>query len=236
MIEELKNLIELQRIDSEIVKKTDLIKAIPQKKSIFEQPLSEARASFEKARQRYDAIEKKKKEKERHLDDINEKIKKLKARTSEIKTNKEYQAHLKEIETAEKEVRSIEDDILILMEQIESAQKELKVQEERVKKEETRVRDYEKGLMNETEEAEREIGRLKAQRTDIVKKIAPGIYQLYITLLESKRGLAVTEAVNEICQGCNMNISPQLYVELKKNDRIYQCPQCHRILYWRESQ
>ena len=41
--------------------------------------------------------------------------------TSEIKTNKEYQALLKEIETAEKENKAIEDEILVLMEKIDAA-------------------------------------------------------------------------------------------------------------------
>jgi predicted nucleic acid-binding Zn-ribbon protein len=30
-----------------------------------------------------------------------------------------------------------------------------------------------------------------------------------------------------------MNIPPQLFVEIKKNEKIIQCPQCNRILYWK---
>jgi len=236
MIEELKTLIELQHIDSEIVRRTDLIATIPKKISNFERPLKEAKASLEKARQRYESLEKKKREKERILDEINEKIKKLRARTSEIKTNKEYQAHLKEIESAEKEIRSIEDDILSFMEMLDSAQKDLRIEEEKVKAEEARVKDLERGLMNETKEAEKEIEKLKARRHDITRKLSPETYRLYISLLEAKNGLAIVEARDEVCQGCNMSISPQLYVEIKKNEKIYQCPQCHRILYWKGSE
>lgn len=232
MIEELRNLIELQHIDSEIVKKTDLLEAIPKKISIFERPFKEARTSFEKAKQKYESIEKKKKDKERTLDEINEKIKKLRARTSEIKTNKEYQAHLKEIELAESQIRSVEDEILSLMEILDNANRELRCEEEKVKIEEAKVKEFEKTLLKETEEAKREIERLKAQRIDIARKISPEIYKLYISLLETKNGLAVAEVRDEVCQGCNMSISPQLYVEIKKNEEIYQCPQCHRILYW----
>ncbi|MFN3396005.1 MAG: zinc ribbon domain-containing protein [Thermodesulfovibrionales bacterium] len=233
MIEELRNLIELQRIDSDIVKKTDLIESIPRKISVFEKPLKEAKLSFEKAKQKYESIEKKKKDKERLLDEINEKIKKLKARTSEIKTNKEYQAHLKEIESAERETRSVEDDILSLMELLDNAHKELKSEEEKLKNEEAKLRDLEKGLKKETEDAQKEIDQLRAGRADIARKISPDLYKLYISLLETKNGLAVTEVRDGICQGCNMSISPQLYVEIKKNDEIYQCPQCRRILYWK---
>jgi predicted nucleic acid-binding Zn-ribbon protein len=44
----------------------------------------------------------------------------------------------------------------------------------------------------------------------------------------------VVEARDEICQGCNMNMPPQMFVELKKNAEIIQCLQCERILYWKE--
>jgi len=53
-----------------------------------------------------------------------------------------------------------------------------------------------------------------------------------MTLLrDSGDGVAVTTARNELCSGCDMNIPPQLYVEIRKNEEILQCPQCRRILY-----
>jgi predicted nucleic acid-binding Zn-ribbon protein len=52
-------------------------------------------------------------------------------------------------------------------------------------------------------------------------------------LIESSGGIAVTEVKEEVCQGCNMNIPPQLYVEIKSNEEIIQCPQCRRILYYK---
>jgi predicted nucleic acid-binding Zn-ribbon protein len=54
-------------------------------------------------------------------------------------------------------------------------------------------------------------------------------------LLEICAGLAVIEVKDEICQGCNMNIPPQLFVELKKNEEIYNCPHCRRIIFYKNS-
>ena len=79
-----------------------------------------------------------KKDKERGIEDINEKIKKTKAHALNIKTNKEYQAHLKEIETIEKERYAIEDEILSFMEAIEAAAKEVKAEELKMKTEKIR--------------------------------------------------------------------------------------------------
>ncbi|HXX80323.1 MAG TPA: C4-type zinc ribbon domain-containing protein [Thermodesulfovibrionales bacterium] len=232
MREDIKALIEVQKIDSDIAQKAALIEAIPKKVSSVEQPLREARSLYEKAKQRYEAHVKKKKEKEGLLDEIHEKIKKLKGRTLEIKTNKEYQAHLKEIESVEREQRGIEDEVLFLMEAADTVQNELKTDEAKVRSEEEKVEVFKKKLKEEVTETEQEMDVLKLQREQLVRGIEGELYHLYVQLLETKKGLAVVETRDEVCQGCYMNIPPQLFVEIKKNEKIIQCPQCNRILYW----
>jgi len=229
----MKGLVEVQGIDSEIARKNAIIEAIPKKVSSVEQALHEARLLYEKTKQRYEAHVKKKKEKEGLLDEVNEKIKKLRGRTSEIKTNKEYQAHLKEIESGEKEQRGVEDEVLSLMEEVDTAQKELKRDDGKVKIEEEKIEAFKKKLEEDVAEIEKDLDALKLQREQLVKGIEGELYHLYVQLLETKRGLAVVETRDEVCQGCYMNIPPQLFVEIKKNEKIIQCPQCNRILYWK---
>jgi len=231
--EDMKALVEVQGIDSDIAKKVAIMEAIPKKVSSVEQPLREARSLYEKAKQRYEAHVKKKKEKEGLLDEINEKIRKLRGRTSEIKTNKEYQAHLKEIEAVETQQRGVEEEVLFLMEAVDTAQRELKGDEGKVKIEEERIEAFKKKLEEEVGETEKELDELKLQREQLVKGIEGELYHLYVQLLEAKKGLAVVETRGEVCQGCYMNIPPQLFVEIKKNEKIIQCPQCNRILYWK---
>ena len=232
MREDIKALIEMQKVDTDIAKKAAIIEAIPKKVSSVEQPLREARFLYEKAKQRYETHVKKKKEKEGLLDEIHEKIKKLKGRTSEIKTNREYQAHLKEIESVESEQRGVEDEVLFLMETADAVQKELKTDEAKVRSEEEKIEVFKKQLKEEVIETEKELDALKIQREQLTKGIEEELYRLYVQLLETKKGLAVVETRDEVCQGCYMNIPPQLFVEIKKNEKIIQCPQCNRVLYW----
>jgi uncharacterized protein len=235
MIEQLKQLIELQQIDSQILDKKRLIEDIPSKLSTGELPLAESKAALNTLKERIDSFEKKKRDKERETDDINEKIKKLKIRTSEIKTNKEYQAHLKEIESAEKERYSIEDEILVLMEEIDTFLKELKKEEAKFKNEQDKIEALKKELGNEMSEAEKELLPLKETRAKIVDSLDKEIYNEYMQLLEISNALAVVEAKDEVCTGCNMNIPPQLFVEIKKNEQILNCPQCRRVLFYKNT-
>ncbi len=234
MKENIKLLIELQKIDSAILKKKTIINTMPSKILAVDQSFKEVQSLYDKQKQKYELLEKKKRDKEKEVEDINERIKKIKARTSEIKTNKEYQAHLKEIETIEKERYAMEDEILVTMEEIDSTSKALKAEEIKIKAEKDKAEAFKKEVEKEIAEAEKELNDLKVKRVEIVKPVDAEIYNDYMTLLEACKGLAVTEVKDEICQGCNMNIPPQIFVEIKKNEEIIQCPQCRRILYWKE--
>ena len=224
-------LIEMQKLDSRIIEDTRLIEAIPLKISSSEKPMKDAEARLSSERTRHDSLEKKKREKERAVQEINEKISKLRARTSEIKTNKEYQAHIKEIESKDKEIHSVEDEILGIMVELDSVSASLKTVQKTVEEEKKKLAGVREILDAEVAAENKELGELKKKRAEVSAGIEADIYNFYMTLLERLGGLAIVEAKNEICQGCNMNIPPQLFVEIKKNEELIQCPQCKRILY-----
>lgn len=231
--EQLEHLIELQQIDRQILEKKRMISEIPSQITKEELPLKDLQKAFDTKKQKKDFLEKKRRDKEREIEDINEKIKKIKSRISEIKTNKEYQAHLKEIETAERERYAIEDDILVLMEEIDNSSKEILLEDKKLQDKKKEIQGIKKKLEDEIADAEKEILPLKEARSKIVDTIDNDIYSQYILLFEISNAIAVTEAKEEICQGCNMNIPPQLFVEIKKNEKIIQCPQCRRILFYK---
>jgi uncharacterized protein len=234
--EKLQLLIELQGMDSAIVKKRESVDALPKELNLFMKTLDDAQSVYEKLTKRFSDLEKTKREKERVLDEIQEKTKKLKTRISEIKTNKEYQAHLKEIESTEKEKNLVEDEILVVMESLETMQKGLELEHSKVKAEREKGEALREKLLKDTAAAERELEDLKLKRAERIANIPKDLYTLYLKIMESKKGIAVVEARSEVCQGCNMSIPPQLFVELKKNERIIQCPQCSRILYWNDEE
>jgi predicted nucleic acid-binding Zn-ribbon protein len=233
--EEIEHLIELQQIDTEILGKKLLIDEIPSKISKIELSLKESQAVLDKIKHKHDNLEKSKRDKEIEIDVINEKINKLKSRIADIKTNKEYQAYLKEIESVEKERYNIEDEILIIMEKIDTTLKEIELQDVKLRTEKAKIDEFKKKLEIEMLEAEKELMSLNEKRAGIVNAIDKELYGQYMVLIESCNALAVTEAKGEICLGCNMNIPPQLFVEIKKREEIICCPQCRRILYYKNT-
>ncbi|GAB4488940.1 MAG: C4-type zinc ribbon domain-containing protein [Thermodesulfovibrionales bacterium] len=235
MNEALQLLITLQQTDTRIIEKRRFIDTVPLRINEVDAPLKLAAQELEKVKQRNEGIAKKKRDKERAIEEISEKIKKMKARAGDIKTNKEYLAHQKEIESSEMEIRKLEDDILLIMEETEGALRDQKEREARVREETAKIDAFRKELESEVARHEETLAGLKKERAGIVARIDAELYKRYRFLLETCNGLAIARAANEICLGCDMNIPPQLYAEIKKNDEIHTCPQCRRILYYEES-
>jgi predicted nucleic acid-binding Zn-ribbon protein len=119
------------------------------------------------------------------------------------------------------------------MEEMDTSSQVIKSEEDRIKSEKKKLEAFKEKLENEISEAEKELLSLKEARGKNVEGINRETYNLYMGLIESSGGIAVTEVKEEVCQGCNMNIPPQLYVEIKSNEEIIQCPQCRRILYYK---
>jgi len=233
--DQLERLIKLQEIDSKILAINRIIAEFPLKIAEAELPLKESLAFLGNVKQKFESLDKRKRDKERALDDIDDKIKKLKARTVDIKTNKEYQALLKEIESIEKERSAIEEEILAIMIETDTVSKQSKSEESKFIRDKEKVEALKKKLEGEKSEVEKDLIAVKEIRSKIIDAIDREIHDEYIELFKALNGIAVTEAKEEICQGCNMNIPPQLFVELKKNEEIMHCPQCRRILYFKNS-
>jgi predicted nucleic acid-binding Zn-ribbon protein len=234
--EQLRLLIELQQLDSTILASRLKIDAIPSTIASHESLLKKAEAVYESAKQTHASLEKKKKDKEQEIEDIKEKSKKLTQRTSEIKTNKEYQAHLKEVEKTDKLLKTAEDELLSIIDSIEGSSKVIEIEKNRIAEEKIKIDSIKEELQNEVHRCVEDIERLKGIRKNIVDKIDSDIYKEYMIVLKTRLGIAVVEAKDETCQGCNMNIPPQLFVEIKTSDEIIECPQCKRILYYAKAE
>lgn len=231
MNEQLKLLVELQKLDTEIINKNKQIQQIPRKLSASDKSLKEAQKKVDEAKGRLDDAEKEKREKDLALKENNDHIEKLKERTSAIKDNKAYNAHIKEIESTERSSSKIEEDILKLMDELETRKAALKDKEDALKAEEARAGEAKKKLETEVAQAKQELEEMFSGRAKYRTPLDKDLYNEYMNLLKSKDGLAVAQVRHEVCGGCNMNIMPQLFVEIKKQEKIHYCPQCGRFLY-----
>lgn len=179
-----------------------------------------------------DRLLKDRRHKEKELEEEVERAKKTEARAFEIKTNKEYQAVLKEIEGAKKLNRQREEEILGILERFEELQKVARQGEKEL---EAKRKDYQRQLSELQQRAaqfEQKMAAEVKERDERQKGIPPDLLSKYRMLLERRQGIAVAPVSNGVCKACNMNLRPQLYIELQKQQTLILCPNCSRILFW----
>ena len=234
MNEQLKILVGLQEIDSSLLVVAEQIDSLPDKLEQYKAPLKEVTDLLQKTKTQSEVLTKKKKDKDLQLDEFQDKIDKLKSRSADVKTNKEYDANLKEIETFEKNRYKIEDEVLVMMEDIETFVNTLKEEEARVKEAEKAFKQEEAKIDEEKKKLFSEIETIKAKRAAYIDKLDKSTYDRYMKLLKKLGGLAVVEVKNEICLGCNTNIPPQLYSDIVKGEDVCTCFFCSRLLYHKE--
>ena len=76
------------------------------------------------------------------------------------------------------------------------------------------------------------LGRMNAERADLVRAIAPQLLATFEMVAKRRNGVGVAEARDGICTICHVRLRPQVFNLVRRNEDILQCDHCNRILYF----
>lgn len=230
MQKNLKVLTELQEIDLKADGLREEKEVVLGEIAALEQRVNEAEEAVAARKAELEAVMADKEEVEANLATEEENIARSEARLKEIKTQKEYQAVSKEISSAKKLKQELEEQVLQKLARAEEIKGEIAAMEGDLQalEENTSARKAEfEGRAGELQDA---IAADSAAREAAVKSLPASLMKRYNTLREQRRGIAVVEARDGSCLGCNMQLPPQLYNSLFRGDDLISCPHCQRVL------
>jgi uncharacterized protein len=228
---DLERLVHLQRAETDLKRVEGELGEIPGQKALLETRLTDERGRLDAVREALAASQKARRQLEGELQDLETKRSRYKGQLMDVKTNKEYTAMLHEIESVEREIRGREDLVLGEMEKAETLAADLKAEEGAFKEVEGRHRDEGRALDGRAETLTGELTRLAAERDGVALTVPQDLRELFHRVAKL-RGAAVAVASDGMCQLCHMKLRPQMYLDLKHNDEIVQCPACSRILFY----
>jgi predicted nucleic acid-binding Zn-ribbon protein len=230
--EQLELLWELQKIDLDLKRIEEERDRYPKEMQRLSEKQNTERERVQKEKEKVDLLEKERKKKEGQLTLEQDNIKRAEGRMSEVKTNKEYQAILTEIGAFKEAANHGEEEILQVLEEIDELKKSLVKREKEVLVNLEKI-DAESKVIQERMAHGDVIWKKQVERREtLAKQLGPELFKLYHTLKEKRQGVGVVSAKSETCQGCFVNIPPQMYIEVQKNKALIRCPNCNRILYW----
>jgi predicted nucleic acid-binding Zn-ribbon protein len=233
--EQIDTLVKVQQIEIEIGNLKAYLKKVPAQISGLEQELetfirsvADDEAAIEEFNKQYRAFES---DVQLNLSKIQKSQEKLRA----VKTNKEYQSSLKEIDDIKAANSQVEDQMLELLEKIETAEKAIedrKLHYNRIVEESNQEK---ASIEKDAEQREENLVELESRRVAVAAGLDAGLLNIFDQVkAKQDNQVAIVAVRNAVCQGCNMNIPPQVYNELQRCDSLRYCPSCFRIIYWQD--
>jgi len=234
MLQDLENLRVLQKIDNQINDIEVFLSVVPKSILDLQQAFEEKSIKFDEINNQMVSTKSEKLMSEKEYEEKKNLLSNAQKKLSTVKNNKEYEAVLKELDTLKKEINNLEYKILELSDNLEKYTKET----DELKGEISKIEEELNKLKAEKDEANKdkinELSRLKEERDEAAGKIKKQLLSKYETIRKVRNNLAIVRVENETCTGCYMKVPPQLFVEVKKNTNIQQCPNCQRFLYFIE--
>lgn len=231
MKEQLDLLWELQEIDLDLQNIQEGRVRYPKDLKRLDEKYQIEKDRIQKEKEKVELLEKERRKKEGDLSLEQEKVKRTEGRMFEVKTNKEYQALLSEIDASKEANSRREEEILRLMEEIDEVKRNLGKREKEVTSTLEKIEGEKKRIQEKMAQDDVGWNKQTERREILTRQMEKNLFRLYNTLKE-KRRVGVVRVKNETCQGCFLNIPPQMYIEVQKNNVLIQCPHCNRILFF----
>ena len=225
-------LVELQKLDLRIMEIHEIRRKIPERLHSAEAPLRDATQILKDTMIAVEVAVKERRSHEKDLEAHEAQTDKMKSRLSELKTNKEYQAHLFEIELSNKKRGDFEEKILVCMEKTDQLQRMAKETQEKVKAFEAVFVQEEKMLDEQDRTLAAELAQLEAQQREASARVEKSLLERYNQIKAARKDQALAAVRDGICVGCRLQIPPQLIAQVKRSEDLHVCPYCRRMLYW----
>ena len=220
--------IETEEIKSEISKVSGKLDTVDNELKSLENEIEQEEKVIHDSKQKYRSCE-------TDVQVNNAKAQKSQEKLKLVKTNKEYQSSLKEIDEIKAISSKIEDKMLQYLEEIEISEKNIIKQKENHSILAETLNQEKDKIIEESERGRKKLFQLEDEWEKISQKIDPKLLEKFIIVKEMVSGRAIAEVKDAVCLGCNMQIPPQTYNELQRNERLEFCPHCQRIIYWEKT-
>jgi hypothetical protein len=235
MREQINVLVKLQKIDTEALRIKSTLNDVSKKLEDLDSGLKEVEQTIVFQESIIDDLKKQYRNYEADVQINLARNKKSHDKLRSIKTNKEYQSLLKEIDDVKAKNSTIEDKMIECLDCIDETEKIIATKKDEYLQLADRIKHEKENILQKAELDRNKLDELDIERKKISDLVDSELFKKYLVIKEQhKGGQAVAPVKNAVCHGCNVNLPPQLYNELFRCDSLKFCPNCHRIIYLKD--
>jgi len=232
--EKLKILMELQKIDDEILRLKQLKQRTPEDLKKLDIELERAEEEFNEEKNQHELLNEQRLRIERDIEEAKMLYENSKKRQFSVKTNEEYKALQKQIKETEEKISLLEDQLLEIYAKREKEDKEYSEKERMFDDMKKRILEEKKNIEKASNDSDEKILIKEDEKKRVAARLNDEpLFQRYERIRRSKGGKGVAVIEEAICTGCFSTIPPQKFAEIKRAERIFTCDMCGRILIYK---
>jgi hypothetical protein len=232
----IKTLCKLEEIDTQYESIKNQLQSSPGSILELEQQLSDLQTQLEASENELSLYVKKQRTYESDIKDNEQHVKRSREKIKSIKSNKEYQALLKEIEDTEKKNTVLEEEVLKCMYEKEESSTIVQQEKEKAQSIQEQLIKEQTIYNARRKEIEQEYEKLAEEKKILETQLPENMKKRYDYLRKACKGVAVGFVENGTCSACHTIIPPQYVIELRKSKGINYCMTCQRFLIWRHEE
>jgi predicted nucleic acid-binding Zn-ribbon protein len=153
-----------------------------------------------------------------------------------IKTNKEYDALVAEIDNIKSTITTRETELLETIESIATMEKEVTSLQDK----DSQIAENNSKQLSILQEKVDSIGAKVAEketeRQTVINSVSRPTLMIYERIRRGKGGSVVVVVKKRACSSCYKALTAKKVQEIKRNDRIETCDNCGCLLYWDEGE
>ena len=232
MIAELDKLIELQTTDTKLRKLKKSLETAIQRRAEIEQEFEQHAFSIREIQNKRDTLQAKRADLERQIAENKTYLERADRNLKHAQNQKEYETAMRETDALQKQIAAFETSIVEILEEVEGVEKELEERAEEIAsldgKRDAALAEFDKAMEADKAEFDTETAHRAAAFATLPARLA----SVYDRLAQRSRdGIAVAEVVNGSCSACNIQLRPQVQLNVKQGNEIITCENCTRIMY-----
>jgi len=221
----------LQTVDREIKEQTGLKQGLLSELQAKEREIQAKQKEVDALIAACAEKEKLRVEKDRVFQDEGKKAMDKRMRMNRIKNSKELQALQREIDLMRQSNGDLEEELIKILQEIDGIKANIQSKEADMAALLETWKKQQQDLGGQISGIDQAVSEALSRRQSIAANVARELISRYELIFSRRGGTAVVEVAGGICQGCFMNIPPQLSNEIIRSDKIHLCPSCQRIVY-----
>ena len=228
--EKLRQLYELQLIDSELDDLQSVKGELPMEVNDLEDEIAGLTTRVQKAESSSSEFDVEVKKQKDNIKTAEQLIERYKKQLDNVKNNREFDALNKEVEMQQLDIQLAEKRIKDAQRSIEAKKETLDASKKRMDAKQKELDTKRVELSKILEKTEKEEDKMRKRSDKSRKNVEERLLKSYDKIRSSYRnGLAVVSIDRSACGGCFNHVPPQLNLEVALHKKIIACEHCGRI-------